>query len=214
MQATCHVERDLFNSGILAKATKFLTSASLAVLMTGTLLLLMCTLIAMDPPKLIEDNIRITEIVMAEDRGIDEQPTPMEEKPADPDPEPPMPEMTQNFETQDNIQIAMVAPVDFGETKIDGGASSGSAMAIFKVAPQYPRRAISRGIEGFVDLMFDISPTGKTENIRVIHAQPQGYFENASRKTLAKWKYKPAMEDGIAQSQKNQTTRIVYELEK
>jgi protein TonB len=61
--------------------------------------------------------------------------------------------------------------------------------------------------------VFDITPAGKTENIRVVYAEPEGVFERSSMKALAKWKYKPAMDDGVAMPQKNQTTRITYELE-
>ena len=83
----------------------------------------------------------------------------------------------------------------------------------FPIAPLYPNRARQRGIEGYVDLMFDVSAAGKTENIRVIDANPKGYFERAAMKALAKWKYQPAMEDDIAMATKNVTRRFTFELE-
>jgi len=105
--------------------------------------------------------------------------------------------------------------IDPGKMKLNPDVSdSGSAVITYNLAPTYPRRAITRNIEGYVDLMFDIAASGKTENIRILRAEPKGYFEKAAQKALAKWKYKPAMEDGVATAQKNQTTRITFELEK
>lgn len=205
---------DFFYNNLLGKATRIGSSAGLGVLVTGMLLLLMTSLIAMDPPEIVETKHNIMDIVMPEERDIIDQQEPITEKPIEPKPEPVVPKITQSFDPQEGEVISMAPPQTSGPQEITGGFSSGAAMAIVKVAPNYPRRAITRGIEGYVDLMFDITPAGKTENIRVIYAQPKGYFEDSSLKTLAKWKYKPAMEDGIAMAQKNQTTRITYEIEK
>lgn len=150
---------------------------------------------------------------MIEERLIKEQPKPEIIKPADPALQPHLPELTESMDHESNIIISMDTTVTLDPIGTDIGLSTGSAVPIFKVAPRYPHRAITRGIEGYVDLIFDISATGKTENIRVIYAQPKGYFESASRKTLEKWKYKPAVEEGVAKPQKNQTTRISYTLE-
>ncbi len=198
----------------ISRVFRFSTSVSFSILVTGGLIYFMCSLIAMDPPEMITENIDVIDVVMPKDRVIKEQVDPVPPKPVDPVEPPDMPEVKQSFESVKSEQLAMLPNFTKGLQKIDSGFTSGQAMAIFKVAPEYPRRAISRGIEGFVDLMFDITPAGKTENIRVLYAEPEGYFEIVSAKTLAKWKYKPAVEDGVAMVQKNQTTRIVYELEK
>lgn len=207
-------QTDFFYHSLLGKTARIGSSAGLGILVTGMLLLLMTSLIAMDPPEIVESKHQIIDVVMPDKRDIENRPEPMVEKPVDPPPEPAQPKIEQSFDPAEGTEIVMIPTLDPVGPKGGLNLSSGSAMAIFKVAPNYPRRAISRGIEGYVELMFDITPTGKTENIRVIHAEPKGYFENASRKTLAKWKYKPAMEDGVAMAQKNQITRISYELDK
>ena len=188
------------------------SSASLAAFVTGLLLLMMCSLIAMEPPEIIEATTDVIDIVMPKDRKIIEQPTPPVEKPVDPAPPPEMPKTVENFDNTQTLEITIAPPVNPGKMTFGNGLDSGSAMPIFKVAPQYPRRPQTKGIEGFVDLMFDIGPTGKTQNIRVLYAEPQGLFERASIRALKKWKYKPAMNDGVAQVQKNQTTRIRFNL--
>lgn len=200
-------------TSLLNRLFQLSTSASLAVFVTGLLLALMCSLIAMDPPEIIESKIKPVDVVMPEDRQITPQPTPPLEKPVDPAPPPEMPEIIESFENTTTLHIAIAPPVDPGEIVIGNDLGTGSAMPIFKVAPQYPRRQQSLGVEGFVDLMFDIGPTGKTQNIRVLYSQPQGVFDKASIRALKKWKYKPAMDDGVAKVQKNQTTRISFNLE-
>jgi protein TonB len=214
MNAIYTLNNEVSISEVVSKVLRLSTSVSFGVLATGILFLLMCSLIAMDPPVRIENKHKVIEVVMSDDRVIEALPEQIEPKPIDPEPQPPMPKIAQNFELEKGTEVFIEVILDPGVREIDNGLSSGSAMAIFKVAPRYPRRALTKGIEGFVDLMFDITPSGKTENIRVIYAEPKGYFESSSIKTLAKWKYKPAMDEGVAMPQKNQKTRLIYELEK
>ncbi len=209
MQTTFLDNKNFFLNGL-----RISTSAGLSVFITGSLFLLMYTLIAMEPPKVIDNEIKIQGIVMPEERVIDVQIEEIEKKPPEPTQEPDMPEFVENFENIEALEITMRPTTGPTDINPNNGEGSGEAMPIFKVAPQYPRRALTKGIEGFVELMFDITTAGKTENIRVIYAEPKGYFERNAVNVLAKWKYKPALDDGIPQPQRNQTTRITYELEK
>ena len=190
------------------------SSASLGILVTAGLFLLMYSLIALEPPELVDGFIKIQAVVLEENRDITPQPEPMEEKPQEVEPEPDTPDFEPTFDSQGAIDIALTPQFLATDIDLTSGSASGSAVPVVRVAPPYPPRAMRRGIEGFVDLMFDISASGKTENIRVIYAEPKGYFEKASKKTLAKWKYKPAFDEDVAIPQKNQTTRITYELDK
>lgn len=209
MQTTFLDNKNFFLNGL-----RISTSAGLSAFITGTLFLLMYTLIAMDPPEIIDHKIKIEGVVMTEERTIDIQAEEIEKKPPEPTIEPNIPEFVESFENTETLEISILPPSGPVDINLDNGGGSGEAMPIFKVAPQYPRRALTKGIEGFVELMFDITTAGKTENIRVIYAEPKGYFETNAVNVLAKWKYKPALDDGIPQSQRNQTTRITYELEK
>ncbi|MDR3417245.1 MAG: TonB family protein [Nevskia sp.] len=75
-------------------------------------------------------------------------------------------------------------------------ASDGDYLPIVKVAPMYPESAASRGIEGYVLLQFTVTETGAVEDPQVIEAQPSGVFDDAAKKAVLRFKYKPRVENG------------------
>lgn len=94
------------------------------------------------------------------------------------------------------------------------GTGSNMVVPYMRLQPDYPARALKRGIEGYVDLAFDISAAGSTQNIRVIEARPEGVFERAAIRALEKWKYKVPVTDGKPQGQVDMMTRLTFELER
>jgi protein TonB len=98
------------------------------------------------------------------------------------------------------------AAVNIGPMKVDKdvarntgfalSASDGEYLPIVKVAPLYPESAAERGIEGYVLLEFTVTETGATADPQVIESQPQGIFDEAAKKAVLKFKYKPRVENG------------------
>ncbi len=82
-----------------------------------------------------------------------------------------------------------------------------------RVQPRYPNRAIERGLEGYVDVRFDITKIGTTSNVIVVNANPEGVFDRAAVKAVQRWKYQPQLVEGEAIETKNITHRIVFEME-
>ncbi|MCJ9428435.1 energy transducer TonB [Kordiimonas marina] len=82
--------------------------------------------------------------------------------------------------------------------RIDLGMVDGEKIPIVRVEPQYPRRALERGIEGWAVVEFAVNADGQVENPVIIDAQPKGYFEHASLSAVSKFKYKPKVVDGHA----------------
>ena len=82
-----------------------------------------------------------------------------------------------------------------------------------QVPPQYPQRANSRGIEGWVQLEFTITESGAVTDIVVVAAEPSGYFERAASRALSRWKYKPKIIDGRPARRYNNQVVITFELE-
>lgn len=76
------------------------------------------------------------------------------------------------------------------------------------VVPTYPRRAVSRSIEGWVTLEFVVSETGETRDIKVLKSS-QKYakqFANAAVSAVEKWRFEPRIFQGQAISQRSKTT--------
>jgi len=63
---------------------------------------------------------------------------------------------------------------------------------VMRVEPKYPVEAAKNKVEGAVLLKFDINGNGKTENIKVINAEPAYVFDQVAIKALSQWKYEVA----------------------
>ena len=67
-----------------------------------------------------------------------------------------------------------------------------SISPIMRIEPLYPTQAAEQGISGSVVLKYDISPTGKTQNVSVVSATPENVFNKEAKRALKKWQYKPS----------------------
>ena len=85
---------------------------------------------------------------------------------------------------------------------------------IVRVAPEYPVRAIPRGIEGWVQIQFTVTATGSVRDPVIVAAEPEGYFEDAALKAIARWRYNPRIDGGIAVERVGLQTVIRFELKK
>lgn len=104
-------------------------------------------------------------------------------------------------------------PIDLGGHKAVLVLGDNQLTPFIRVSPRYPRRALERGTEGFVDVNFDVTTFGGTSNIRIVNAQPEGTFDSAALKAVRKWKYKPQIVDGEPQAAFNLRERIRFRLE-
>lgn len=195
-------------------AMRQLSSIGLAGVVTMALFLLMQSLINVDTPALEASVPFRANPWMDPPKEPDVIRDDPVEKPQQPEP---IPEWNSPQETlidhSDTLLIGQNFIPETGVKDIDPSAGTSTIVPVFRIAPDYPASALRRGIEGHVDLIFDVSVSGKTTNIRVLEAQPEGVFERAAIRTLEKWKYKPPMDDGVPYSQKNMTTRISFRLE-
>ncbi len=80
------------------------------------------------------------------------------------------------------------------------------------MAPQYPSRASSRGIEGYVVLEYTVTKLGTVLNPIVIEAEPATIFNKAAIRSALKYKYKPRVVDGVPQDVKGVRTRVTFKL--
>jgi periplasmic protein TonB len=121
-------------------------------------------------------------------------------KPPPPPDEPP-PDMPDQAMDADSVSIGVDmgfvnTGVDLNVGGIGGFSSDGEYLPIVKVAPVYPRRAQTRGIEGYVLLEFVVTRTGAVRDPVVIEASPPGIFDRAAINAALKFKYKPKVVNG------------------
>ena len=97
---------------------------------------------------------------------------------------------------------------------------------IVKVAPQYPRRALSRGLTGWVILEYTVTAEGSVKDARVVENcahvpgnysmpcsnSPNKVFDKSALKAAEKFKYKPRVVDGIPVENRGVQNKIDYEL--
>ncbi|QBY02997.1 energy transducer TonB [Thalassotalea sp. HSM 43] len=94
---------------------------------------------------------------------------------------------------------------------LDSG--DGEYLPIVKVAPIYPRRAQSRGIEGFVIVEFTVTTNGSVRDPIVVQSEPQNIFDRAAMDAALKFKYKPRVVDGMPQEVAGVQNKITFEID-
>jgi len=130
-------------------------------------------------------------------------------KPQTPDPEP---DIADNSGFNFNMPTVDVGNTSAGLSGPGALVRDGDATPIFRQEPKFPTKAARDGIEGWVQLKFDINELGNVENVSVINAQPKRIFDREARKALRKWRYNPKVVDGKAIKQIGLTVQLDFKL--
>ena len=199
------------------KLNKFIAITVVATLITFGLFVGMQKLIANDqimPPKVTEN----TMILLGQ--LIEDKPT-TERVRIKPKPIPvPKPKLVVKIIESDPDQgldptlfVSNIgAPVIRNKINPTFDSGGGDARPLVRVEPKYPSIAARDGIEGWVKLSFSITPSGTVNNIQVLDAEPKRTFNQAARRALAKWKYKPNIQTGKAQAQDGMMVMLDFKL--
>jgi protein TonB len=134
--------------------------------------------------------------------------------PDEPPPDMPKPEFDSSDVSQGVDIGAVNVDIDLNIGGIGGFSSDGEYLPIVKVAPVYPRRAQTRGIEGYVLLEFTVTRTGAVTDPVVLESKPPGIFDRSAMNAAVKFKYKPKVVNGEAIDVAGVRNRITFELEK
>lgn len=67
--------------------------------------------------------------------------------------------------------------------------------------PRYPLPALRGGIEGTVEVAFDIQPDGSVRNVQMLSAMPKGVFDASALAVATRWRFEPS-----GQSHRSQRT--------
>ena len=153
------------------------------------------------------------------------------EKPPPPDEPPPdvRPQLsnvavdTTGF-SMDNVDMSVNVQVGSGGF----GVSDGEYLPIVKVQPVYPRRALSRGMSGWVIVEFTVTAQGTVREPVVVSNcawvqtartdedcfdRPSSIFDSAAIRAAEKFKYKPKVIDGVPVDTAGVQNKITFVLE-
>lgn len=121
--------------------------------------------------------------------------------------------------TIDIIDSGEIEQVDLGEYKLpvhgpgDSLPIDNQLVVAIGFPPEYPNRAMSRGIEGYAVVGFSVSAAGAVFDPHILEAQPKGYFERASLKAITKFKYRARKVNGRPVATDGQRYMFTYELD-
>lgn len=139
-----------------------------------------------------------------------------EKPPKPPETPPETPPQDRDNIDPDAPSIDIPRPTLNADTNIGGpggmNIAEGDYLPIVRVAPVYPSRALSRGLEGFVDMSFTVTTAGTVKDPIVLQST-SSLFERAAERAVLKFKYKPRVVDGVPVEVKGVKTRITFELE-
>ena len=133
-----------------------------------------------------------------------------------PPPTPEMPKMSFATSGVENNVATLTPVVDARGAMTRMSMSAGSdrdVIPLVRIAPDYPPRALSRGLEGWVKVQFTITPTGTVKDPKVVDAMPKEMFDDAALKAIARWRYNPRVEGGVAVERVGVQTIIRFQLE-
>lgn len=201
----------------MVSSIRFLLGGAASVVITVSLFAVMISLIGR-PPEINEDEkIKIVDIQMPDltiEVKVKEAKPDKPENPDEPPPEFDTPQVTTaTVDTSLNVGYAQKLDVNIAGSGLS--ASDGEYLPIVKVAPIYPNRAASRGVEGHCTVEYVVTTSGAIRDPIVVEDDcTSGLFKKASLKAAAKFKYKPRVIDGTAVEVAGVRNRFTYKLDK
>ena len=197
---------------------RYAFSIAIGVVITLSLLFVMHLLIEYGESAVTKERTRhqldFVRVKRNENLNIDDFAPEKPPKPPETPPETP-PQDLDNIDP-DAPTINIPPPVMSTDYSIGGpggmNIAEGDYLPIVRVAPVYPARALSRGLEGYVDLSFTVTATG-TVSDPIILFSTSSLFERAATRAVLKFKYKPRVVDGVPVDVPGVKTRITFKIE-
>ena len=197
---------------------RYVFSIVIGVTVTLSLLFVMQLLIVTGKAALTEPRERylleFVRVRRAENLNVEDYTPEKPPKPPEVPPEVPPQDMDSIDPNAPSINVA--APSVGNEVEIGGpggfNVAEGDYLPIVRVAPVYPARALSRGLEGYVDLRFVVTAAGTVRD-PVVDFSTSSLFERAATRAVLKFKYKPRVVDGVPVEVPDVKTRISFKIE-
>jgi protein TonB len=197
---------------------RYAFSIVIGVVVTMSLLFLMQVLIATGKQALTKprDRAKLEFVRVKRNEALNTEDFTPEKPPKPPETPPETPPQDLDNINPDAPKISIAAPEVQAAGDIGGpggmNIAEGDYLPIVRVAPVYPARALSRGLEGFVDLEFVVTTAGTVRDPIVLQSTSK-LFERAAIRAVLKFKYKPRVVDGVPVEVPGVKTRISFMLE-
>lgn len=197
---------------------RYAFSVVLGVVVTVSLLFVMQLLIATGKTALTKprDRAKLEFVRVKRNESLNVEDFTPEKPPKPPETPPEAPPQDMDSLDPDAPSINVAPPTVSAETSIGGpggmNIAEGDYLPIVRVAPVYPARALSRGLEGYVDLQFTVTTAGTVKDPVVIYST-SSLFERAALRAVLKFKYKPRVVDGVPVDVPGVKTRISFQIE-
>ena len=197
---------------------RYIFSIVTGTLVTLSLLFIMHLLIEFGESAITEEKERHTlEFVrIKRNENLNTEDITPEKPPKPPEVPPEIP--PQDIDSVDPNAPTINIPPPTVATNVDiGGPGSmniaeGDYLPIVRVAPVYPARALSRGIEGYVDMSFTVTTSGTVKD-PIVQFSTSSLFDRAATRAVLKFKYKPRVVDGQPVEVSGVKTRITFKIE-
>ncbi len=196
---------------------RYAISLVTGTLITFSLLWIMQVLIATGKRAIVDEaDFQLGDFIRVKKEEVVRREEDEPEKPPEVDEPPPdtPPQQMDDLDTSQTLSIGGPSgKLDLG--KLAGGRiglGDGDFLPIVKVAPIYPRRAQTRGLEGQCLIQFTVDTTGATKDASVVECT-SSLFEKASVDAVLRFKYKPRVVDGVAQEVPGVQHIITFKLE-
>lgn len=134
-----------------------------------------------------------------------------------PDEAPPPPPLDLSRAARPGQDIGSGVAIALPDFDMSGGPNLGAPpsdadiIPLVRVNPQYPPRALSRGVEGWVQVEFTISAAGTVVDPQVVDSS-SSIFHGAAIRAIKKWKYNPKIVDGSPVERPGVRVRLDFEI--
>jgi len=197
---------------------RYAFSVVIGVVVTVSLLFVMHLLIASGKTALTKprDRAKLEFVRVKRNESLNVEDFTPEKPPKPPETPPETPPQDMDSVDPDAPSINVPPPSVSADTSIGGpggmNIAEGDYLPIVRVAPVYPARALSRGLEGYVDMSFTVTTAGTVRDPIVLFST-SSLFERAALRAVLKFKYKPRVVDGVPVDVPGVKTRISFQIE-
>jgi len=129
-------------------------------------------------------------------------------KPKPPKEPPPPPKLIVQKQVKPTMNKVKIEIPDIDLPSLAGGGpflgnwegnplAEGDVLPIVRINPQWPRKALVEGIEGYVVVEVLIAVDGSVRGVVVIESMPKRLFDRNVIRAVLKWKFKPRIMNGV-----------------